>query len=334
MSYPAGRLDYSAPPVYPGPLSALNPGSSSNTQTETADHDKQSESDETDNVPELPEWIDSPAAQRDMTKELSWQWKYRWLIRSGVLLTTYGIVVGIGRSAWEWGSGRSFLLEHDGWFEKDHTLDGGADKFGHLYGMYLLSRGITYIFNETHCPHWLSVLMGALNSTLIGVIIEVGDAYTAAYGFSYTDIVFNLIGTAFAVIQDTIPVMDRLFSLSMWWFPSRGYLFSHDKKQELFTDYSGTKYFLHLLLSGIPYINRTALRYFRFDVGFWSRNYKPYDFGYPDDLQQFLYFGMSVDFAQLVLDLWPDRWYRTSTSVFLRYFNLHGPFETGYKIRF
>lgn len=282
-----------------------------------------------------PEWLKSPAAKEMiLQKQLSWQWKYRWLIRGGVLAATYGIVAGIGRSAWEWGSGRDFLWKHDGWFEKDETLDGGSDKFGHLYGMYLLSRGITYIFDETMSPRWISILMGGLNSAAIGVIIEVGDAYTARYGFSYTDVVFNLIGTALAVVQDTFPIMDGLFSLSMWWFPSKGYINESGNKQELFTDYTGTKYFFHILLSGIPYIKDTPLRYFRLDAAFWSRGFKPYDYGYPDEMSQHLYFGISLDFAQIVLDTFPKKWYRTSTATFLKYYNLYGPFETGYTIDF
>ena len=278
-----------------------------------------------------PAWLTSPALQK---KTPPWQWKYRWLIRGGFLGATAGVVVLIGRSAWEWGTKRSFKVQNDMWFQKREDLDGGADKFGHLVGMYLLSRGMTYIFDQTLCPHWISVLVGGVNSALLGLFIEVGDAYTALYGFSYSDIVFNLLGTALGVLQDSIPVLDRLFSVSMWWFPSQGYLHSKEKKQEAFTDYSGTKYFFHLLLSGVPYIRKTPLRYFRLDVAFWSRNFKPYDAGYPDNMHQYLYFGASVDFSRLVLDIWPDKWYRTSTAVFLKYFNIYGPFETGYKVKF
>lgn len=241
------------------------------------------------------------------------------------------VTVLIGRSVWDWGENRSFRLQNDKWFEKDPDLDGGSDKFGHLVGLYLMSRGMTYIFDETGMPHWVSVLAGGFNSAMVGIFIEVGDAYTAKYGFSYTDVVFNMIGTCFGMLQDSVPLLDRLFSLSIWWFPSRGYLLTKEKKQELFTDYSGSKYFLHLLLSGVPYINKTPLRYFRLDLAFWSRNFKPYDYGYPDNMKQYLYVGASVDFAQLVWDLWPDKWYRTSTYVFLKYFNVYGPFETGVK---
>jgi hypothetical protein len=277
----------------------------------------------------LPDWLGSPAARK---RPYRWQYDYRWWILGGVLFANAAITVLIGRSAWDWGENRGFKLQDDRWFEKSPDLDGGADKLGHLVGMYLMSRGMTYIFDETGMPHWVAVLAGGLNSAMVGTLIEVGDAYTAKYGFSYTDIVFNLIGTGFAMLQDSVPILDDLFSLSIWWFPSRGYLFSKDKKQEMFTDYTGTKHFLHLLLSGVPYVKETPLRYFRLDVAFWSRNFKPYDYGYPDNLQQFVYIGASVDFAQLVWDVFPKKWYRTSTYVFLKYFNIYGPFETGVKL--
>ena len=40
------------------------------------------------------------------------------------------------------------------------------------------------------------------------------------------------------------------------------------------------------------------------------------------------------EIARLVLDLWPKKWYRTSTAVFLKYVNLYAPFETGFKMVF
>jgi len=276
-----------------------------------------------------PLWLSSPAAR---AKIRDWRWKYRWWIRGGTLTLNWGIVVLVGRGSWQWGKSRKFLFHNDRWFEKDPRLDGGSDKFGHLYGMYLMQRGFTYIFDETGAPHWLSTLASGINSALIGIAIECGDAYTAYYGFSYSDLVFDLIGTGLGVLQDAIPALDGLFSLSMWYWPSSGYLSDKNEHREnLFTDYDGTKYFFHLLMSGIPGVRRTPFKYLRLDVAYWARGFKPYSKDFPYHMRQYVYVGVSLDFAQMVWDLFPHKWYRKSTYVFLKYFNLYGPIESGYK---
>ena len=283
----------------------------------------------------LPEWVFSPAMQRH---KQGWMKEYRWWVRGAVQLLTWSIVVIIGRQGWKWGQTRKFLLQDDRWFEESPDLDGGSDKFGHTIGMYLLNRGNTWFWLETGGSRWAGVLVGTLSSVAVGTVIEVGDAYTARYGFSYTDIVFNLIGTALGALQDAIPALDPLYSMSIFWFPSEGFFSSKNPdKQDMLTDYSGTKHFFHILLAGIPYVNRTFARYLRLDIAYWTRGFKKYDRGYTDDPDKFsakrvVYFGVSIDFAQLVLDLWPKKWYRTSTAIFLKYVNLYAPFETGFKL--
>lgn len=287
----------------------------------------------------LPEWVFSPAMQKHRQE---WMKEYRWWIRGAIQLGIWSVIVVIGRQGWRWGKDneRNFLLKDDRWFEASPDLDGGADKFGHTIGMYLLNRGYTWIWMESGGSRWAGVLVGTLTSLAVGTVIEVGDAYTARYGFSYTDIIFNLIGTVLGAVQDAVPALDPVYSMSIFWFPSAGFYTSkNSQKQDMLTDYSGTKHFFHILLAGVPYVNRTYARYLRLDLAYWTRGFKKYDRGYTDDPEKFsakrvVYFGVSIDFAQLVLDLWPKKWYRTSTAIFLKYVNLYSPFETGFKLVF
>ncbi len=267
-------------------------------------------------------------------KVRDWRWKYRWYVLSGGLALSWTIVVGIGRFAWKWGQSHEFRVHSDGWFAKRPDLDGGSDKFGHMYAMYALERGFTYIFESLGIPHWVAVLASSINSALSGVAIELGDGFTAAYGFSSSDIAFDLMGTALGLVQDLYPPLRNVFALSYWYWPSSGFLSKRNPhKEKALTDYSGSKYFFHILGSGIPYVKDTPFRYLRFDLGFWSRGFKEYDKDFPYHMHQYFYLGLSVDFAKLVWDLFPHEWYRTSTYVFLKYFNLYGPFETGYKFK-
>jgi hypothetical protein len=271
----------------------------------------------------LPDWVFSPAMKRHRQ---GWMEEYRWWVRAAFQLGIWTVVVVIGRQGWKWGQTRKFLLKDDRWFEESPDLDGGADKFGHTIGMYLLNRGYSWVWLNTGGSRWAAVLTGTLTSV--------------AVGFSYTDIIFNMIGTVLGALQDAIPALDPLYSMSIFWFPSQGFFSSKNpSKQDMLTDYSGTKHFFHILLAGIPYVNRTFARYLRLDLAYWTRGFKKYDRGYTDDPEKFnakrvVYFGVSIDFAQLVMDLWPKKWYRTSTAIFLKYVNLYGPFETGFKLVF
>ncbi|MDA3862864.1 MAG: DUF2279 domain-containing protein [Deltaproteobacteria bacterium] len=261
--------------------------------------------------------------------------KKNFMARHPVAFTAGGYVFAplfmgiVGMQMWEWGNQTHFKAGSDGWLEQDQT-HGGADKTSHMWSFYMGARLFSWYFKSVFPGRRrLAAVLGAGVSTLGGIAVEIGDGFATNYGFSYTDLVFDLAGVALGLAQELWPWFDDLFDFSLFLFPSVGYLSDrNDNKIDFITDYSGQMLAFHLRLGGIPGLKETFLKYFRFDLGYFTRCYQPYDScskeitGTKEFESRNVYLGFSFDFARIFA--LSDNAKLKSAGELLRYFNFQG----------
>lgn len=103
------------------------------------------------------------------------------------------------------------------WCSDPATL--GIDKAGHFYTSYFLYHVQKNIFLWGGFDSSFSTKLSAALSGSFAVLIEVGDAFSD-YGFDYQDLVFNLGGVGYGLLQDEYPFFKN-FNIKWSFIPSR-----------------------------------------------------------------------------------------------------------------
>lgn len=227
-----------------------------------------------------------------------------WSPRQKVLTLNLGAVGAIaawGLISWDYGSS-SPHMDQERWFGHG-TLEGGADKLGHMYTSYALSHGLSTIYRAWDYPPGKAAAMGALSSFTIQGMMELMDSFTSSYGFSYEDMVMNTAGVLLGYTFDRHPDWQRKIDFRLEYKPSLGKNFESD----VFTDYQSHKYLLALKGEGFSALNQTFLRYLELQVGYTAKGYADYAPGGPDDRRRSLYAGVGLNVGELVRPLWDSR---------------------------
>ena len=114
--------------------------------------------------------------------------------------------------------GTYLVWQHFAWYRKGsqefhfesgsglgvNTFSGGADKLGHTWGNYALTRGTTAVLVAGGWPRLPSSFVSFGLTELAFLLIEIQDGM-APYGFDPNDMVANLVGGAFGVAMDNVP---------------------------------------------------------------------------------------------------------------------------------
>lgn len=267
------------------------------------------------------------------------------MARNPVLFTSLAfagtpvLMLSLGMQMWKWGDSTHFKASSDGWLERTQT-HGGADKGGHLFSFYLGTMIFARYFEQIYPENrHKAALLGAAISTLGGLAVEIGDGFATNYGFSYTDIVADMLGVALALAKLRWPALDELVGLSVTLVFTDGFLSPHNKNRfDVVTNYSGQLTTLNLRLGGIPLINETLLKYFRIDLGYFTRCYDPYDpcskerTGTSKWETRNLYVGLSLDLARMIRDHGVTNTATRALSTFSRYYNLFGIAPVGFNV--
>jgi hypothetical protein len=245
----------------------------------------------------------------------------------------------VGMQMWEWGDTTHFKAGSDGWMERGQT-HGGADKTGHMWSFYFAARLFPIYFREVYpAEPRKAALFGAGLSFLGSVAVEIGDGFASAYGFSYTDMVFNTAGVLLALAQELWPAVDDLLDLSLFVNYSPGFLSpKNPNKFDFATDYSGQVITLHLRLGGLGLSRDNPLRYLRLDLGYFARCYEVNDgcskeaLGTRDYEARNVYFGVSFDLARMIRDHGEkDSWWQHFGTA-SRVFNVQGFVPLGFNV--
>ena len=202
----------------------------------------------------------------------------------------------------------AFALNNEGSFGAD-TYAGGADKVGHAYSNYILARGTSQLIQY---GGWIDDPLYATlvaNAATLGLFtgIEVKDGFHSDFGFSVRDMGANVLGNGAALLLETSPSLDRMFSLRFEYFPSDAYLRRIRERGSLNVgeDYSGQRFLVAYHLASVPGLERTrGVRWLRFvDVvgGYYTRGYLPEPEGEdPPPRQRALLVGVSLNLQQVV----------------------------------
>jgi hypothetical protein len=189
------------------------------------------------------------------------------------------------------------------------AFSGGADKLGHTWGNYTLTRGTTAVLVAGGFPKLQSSLAAFGLTELAYLLIEIQDGM-APYGFGKKDLAANLIGGTVGVLMDNIPAIDRLLDFRLEYWPSPQYRRNVVNNGDVdgAQDYTGQSYIVALHLGALGNFAQTDVGYWsRFvdlAVGFEAKHYYPT----PDERfpRQTLYAGLAVNMQGVLSHLFRD----------------------------
>lgn len=187
---------------------------------------------------------------------------------------------------------------------------GGADKLGHFWGNYVLTRGTTAVLVAGGWPTLPSSGVAFGLTELAFLLIEIQDGM-APYGFGTKDLVANLLGGAAGVVLDNLPTVDRLFDFRLEYWPSKDYRRSlANGDVDGAQDYTGQSYLLALHLGALPGLADHDYGYWaRFvdlAVGFEAKHYYPTPEVPTYEPRQTLYAGVAINLQGVLSSLFHD----------------------------
>lgn len=229
------------------------------------------------------------------------------IMRYSLLVGTPVVTIAYGSKIWNWGENKSWRWAHERWFQKD-TDSGGADKMGHCFSFYAIERFSYSLFSYSEQNQRRALLYSGFTAALAGTLVEVGDAFTGRYGFSYQDLISDYVGILIGLILDKYPVLDSFVGFTLEYCPSKGFKNDKDKTFLNFAgDYSGMKSVLSFKLGGFEYIGLDIPDFFRYvqlDVGYYTRDYTDYDEAIGrNNARRYWYYGISINMREIAKDI-------------------------------
>lgn len=215
-----------------------------------------------------------------------------------------GFITAWGLANWDYGE-QSLHSINEGWFGAS-TREGGADKAGHLYTSYLMTRAFTGLYRHWGASETQAPRDALLSSLLLTGFMELGDGFSP-YGVSHEDMVMNVAGSLIGYQLATREDWARRLDLRMEYLPGHA--------SDPLTDYSHARYLAVLKLDGFAALADTPLQWLELHAGYYAR-------GYDSPLEQdrrFTYAGLGLNLSRL---LRRQGWLRTATT--LQYYQIPG----------
>ncbi len=214
------------------------------------------------------------------------------------LMLNAGVAAGVtayGVGFWDW-----FQTEpkasSEGWFGRT-TDHGGMDKLGHFWTTYSVSHLYSYLYRWWDFSPETANGLGALSSLGVQTAIEVGDAFSGGFGFSYEDALMNALGAGTAYILGRYPELARKIDFRLEYKPSD----LSDLTDDVATDYENQRYLLAIKLDGFDIFHETYLSYLELHAGYQARGYEDFVPGSAeDDRRRSFYFGVGFNVSKLV----------------------------------
>lgn len=186
---------------------------------------------------------------------------------------------------------------------------GGADKFGHAWSNYSLTRATTAVLTAAGWKRLPSSLVAAGLTEVAFTLTEVQDGFVS--GFSRQDMVANVGGAAFAVLLDNVPAIDRLLDFRLEYFPSADYrrTLRENGSVDVGQDYTGQTYLLALHLGALPGTDHEYMYWSRFldlALGFEAHHYEPRPESSADIRRQTVFIGIAINMQGVLKELFPE----------------------------
>ncbi len=202
--------------------------------------------------------------------------------------TAYGIAF------WEHGESDPKVY-HEGWFGAD-TLHGGMDKLGHAYTNLVGATIFSEIYEDFGYDPRPAAWMGGASMFGTTLLMEVGDSFSPAHGFSPEDVVFNALGSSWSVLRREVPALARLVDFRLEYWPSSAV--TSGAGEDFSTDYAGQRYLLAFKGSAFSRdLNLPALRFLELHLGYYARGFEPTDRAGPPE--RTLYFGFGFNLGEV-----------------------------------
>jgi hypothetical protein len=147
-----------------------------------------------------------------------------WTPRKFVATTAVGalLVGSLVSSYYDWwdANGQPFHFVDDGVFN-NYSL--GVDKIGHAYTSYFYFNAFRNMLLWGGFEASAALWWGAGTSAFFALSIEIGDGLSS-YGFSFPDLLFNMSGLGYGILQAEIPFMQN-FNFKWSYVPNDGFRF-------------------------------------------------------------------------------------------------------------
>lgn len=189
------------------------------------------------------------------------------LAAAGTIYT--GIMVGLHfyQKATIWNESAQFRVIEDGDYAR------GVDKLGHIYGAYIMSYYSGELLQGAGVAHRHAMLYGALMGIVYQTYVEFEDGVGKDWGFSPSDLAFNLIGTSFFLLQQSVPALQYV-SPKWQYVPAHWYGEAERAEGKTFIDdYSSSTFFLSAKLRPLlpETIGQHVPRWLALGVGYGVR---------------------------------------------------------------
>lgn len=151
-----------------------------------------------------------------------------------------GIMLGLHfyQKATIWNERAEFRVIEDGNYAR------GVDKLGHIYGAYIMSYYSGELLQGAGVAHREAMLYGALMGIVYQTYVELEDGMGKNWGFSPSDLAFNLIGAGYFLLQHSFPILQYL---TPKWIYVPAHWYGEGERAEgktFIDDYSSSTFFL------------------------------------------------------------------------------------------
>lgn len=185
-----------------------------------------------------------------------------------VNLVGIGVVTAWGVTNWDYFS-QSPQTTPEGWFNND-TKSGGADKVGHAYTSYVLTHGLSNLYDSWCINTKDAAVYGALSSLAILAYMELGDSFSD-FGASKEDMLANILGVAFGYLSYRDKPLSNILDFRWEYKPNS------ETIGDFTTDYENSKYLLALKLNGFDFARNNFLKHIEFHAGYYTRGFAQAD---------------------------------------------------------
>ena len=207
----------------------------------------------------------------------------------GTTITVWGI------TQWEYFT-EDLHKGDEGWFGKE-TSNGGADKLGHFFTNYLITRVLAPIYHDWGYSRNDAALYATATSAAMSFLMEVGDATSPSHGFSHEDMIMNLLGSTAGYFWYRYPSMAKKVDFRVEYWPDS----STEMKADFTTDYENMKHLIALKAEGFEVFDNSFMEYVELHFGYYTRNFH-HDSTPIEDRQRYVYAGVGINLSRLTRD--------------------------------
>jgi hypothetical protein len=234
-------------------------------------------------------------------------------VSAASVAAVYGVFATWAYFAWFRAANEQPFFFETKWSQENpfalRTYAGGADKWGHGWATYALTRGTTELLIA---GGWRRVPSSLVAAGLAGAVFTVQEIKDGpVWGFEVGDVAADLFGAALAAVMEDLPAVDRLLDFRLRYFPSADFrklastkFWSRGDGIDVAQDYSGMSFQLALHLGALPGATTQPwlswMPWVDVIAGFETRGYSPPPMPRVHEPYQTWYLGVGVNMQHVI----------------------------------